>query len=195
MKYQSKKNPEVTAALDFENEEYNTVRMIYLSGDKAGQSFDVTKSTLKRWWKKMPEVSEEQIEQEIIDTPYPEPKEQKYIPKPEAVVEYEESKRRAKCEFEMPASYEDFANELAANHIEIARVNTGYISLKDSTKLKLLRTGIGILASTELAELLAGKGMKSKPCIEKGTPFRFDAKTQDDYDNLVECLKELYFFE
>lgn len=195
MKYISKKDPTVTAALDYVNEEYNTVRLIYLTGDKAGKSFDVTQSTLKRWWKKDKTVSEEEVKQEIINTPYPEPKEQKYIPKPQSVIEYEESKKRVKCTFELPASYEDFADLLATNHIEIARVNTGYIALKDSTKLKLLRSGIGILATTELAELLAKKGMTSKPCIEKGTPFRFDAKSQEDFDNLINALKELYWFE
>ena len=32
MTYQSKKNPEITAALDFKQEKYNTVMMIYLTG-------------------------------------------------------------------------------------------------------------------------------------------------------------------
>lgn len=52
-KYQSKKDPTVTAILVSQNEKYHTVSMQYVTGDDEGKNFDVSLSTLKRWWKKM----------------------------------------------------------------------------------------------------------------------------------------------
>jgi hypothetical protein len=192
MKYQSKRHPDIYAALDVVNEEYNTCRMIYLTGENAGKAFDVTLSTLKRWWKKVEGVTEEQVEAEIIETPYPEPEHQEYIPKPQSVIEYEESKRVHNNIETMPQSYDEFADLLAEHNVQIKKVNSGYISMNDKTKLKLLKTGVGVLASTELAEELSMNGFKSKPCIEKGTPFRFDFKEQADFEKLIDILGNVY---
>ena len=58
MKYQSKKNPEIIASLDFKEEKFKTVRLIYLTGPDAGKSVSITESTFKRWWKKYEEPAE-----------------------------------------------------------------------------------------------------------------------------------------
>jgi hypothetical protein len=201
MTYESKKDPTVTAAFDFEDTKCNTTRLIYLTGDKAGQSFVVSNSTLKRWWRKI-KTEEKVIEKtddnplgldfEQINTPYPEPKEQKYIPKPQSVIEYEESKKRNKCTFALPKDYDEFANILADKNIALKKVNKGYISLSDNSKLKLLTNGIGVLASNELGEQLTLKGMKCRECIEKGTPFRFDIKDESMYNEMYNVLASLY---
>ena len=194
MKYKSKKDPNVIVEYDGENEKCKTTRLKYLTGEKTGKTFDVANTTLKRWWSKIEEKDENplNLDYDKINEPYPEPKEQKYIPKPQAVIDYEENKikKRAVCTFDMPKDYEQFGDILAERGVELKRVNTGYISLPDNSKLKLLKTGVGILASTDLAEKLAKCGLKSKPCIEKGTPFRFDACNQIDYDTLLEVLSE-----
>lgn len=205
MKYQSKKDPTITAAFDFENEKFKTTRLIYLTGPKEGQSFEISNSTLKRWWKKLEsepetvqpeEVVEAQpnplnIDFEQVNTPYPEPKEKKYIPKPQSVIEYEERKHlRSRASFEYPKDYEALADVFAEYNIKMKKVNRGYISLPDNSKIKILAVGVGILASDELAEKFVANGFQAKPCIEKGTPFRFDVKNAEEYAKMLEALAD-----
>ena len=195
--YISKKNPDVTAKI-LKKPNDVTVILEYLTGDKKGSTTSISTGILKRYWKRDGERTVEDIlnvDMDEINKPYPEPKEKKYIPKPEAVVEYEERKKRSNkilLDFELPANYEVFADILAERHVGIKRVNSGYISMPDSSKLKLLSNGIGVLASTELAEQLVTFEMTSKPCIEKGTPFRFDVCTQKQFDDLIFVLSNLY---
>ena len=198
MVYQSKKDEEIKAQLDFENEKFKTVNMIYLTGPNKGKAFTITQSTLKRWWRKFEDNESirktilDSIDYEQVNTPYPEPKEQRYIPVPQSVIEYEESRsRRKKCDFEKPKDYEEFGDLLGSKNVVIKKVNSGYISLPDNSKLKLLSEGIGVLASEELGEKLVNRGLTCKACIEKGTPFRFDIKTQENFDILIEVLSDV----
>ena len=98
MRDQSKRDPDVTAELDCINED-GSASMVYLTGPKADTAFEVSESTFKRWWTKMEDektLNETQnnnpssvlnIDYDKVNEPYPEPKEQKYIPKPDSVVE------------------------------------------------------------------------------------------------------------
>lgn len=195
MMYQSKKDPSIEAAFDFQNEKTKTIRMIYLTGEKAGYSFDIEPSTLKRWWKKM-DTTEQEEDTARINAPYHPDVTPHYIEKPESVKRYEEEKalrRKGKrvAQFEGPKDYEQFADWLGESNVELKRVNSGYISLPDNSKLKILTSGIGILASQELGEKFIEKGFTARSCIEKGTPFRFDITTQDEYNNMWEILKSL----
>lgn len=193
MKYQSKKDPNVFAAFDYEDETRKVTRLIYLTGDKAGYSFEITNSTLKMWWNKI-ETTPEQDAADIINTPYHPDVTPHYIPKPESVIEYENKKsggNKRRCTFELPSDYEQFADMLVDAGVELKRVNKGYISLPDSSKLKILKVGIGVLATDELGEKFIMKGIKAKPCIEKGTPFRFDIVSENDYETMWEILKSL----
>ena len=198
MIYKNKKDPKIKAQFDFEDLKFKTVRMIYLSGPNKGKSFSLNKTSLNDQW----EVVEEKEKKSFLDTinwdevnkPYPEPKVKKYIPVPESVLRYEQGKiKKKKCSFEKPENYEAFADILASHNIKMARVNTGYISLPDTTKLKLQQLGIAVLATNDLGEKLVGKGMTCKPCIEKGTPFRFDIRSQDEFDDLIEVLKNVSY--
>lgn len=180
----------------------STVILKYLTGDEKGKSVTISTSTLKRYWRKEPaedtttEKSAEEIlgiDMEEVNKPYKPDVTPHYIEKPESVKEYEESKRRKpKCEYDLPGNYNDYADLLASKSIKLKSVNSGYISLSDSSKLKLLSNGIGVLASTALGEELAKSGMTSRPCIEKGTPFRFDIKSEEQFDTLNEALAKLY---
>ncbi|MBR4377283.1 MAG: hypothetical protein IKP50_00125 [Bacilli bacterium] len=208
MKYQSKKDPTITAAFDFENEKFKTTRLIYLTGSKEGQSFEISNSTLKRWWKKLESEEVEQNEvqkEEVVETvenplnidfeklaePYHPEVTPHYIPKPQSVIEYEEKKhKRVKADFDYPKDYETLANLFAERNIKMKKVNRGYISLPDNSKIKILVVGIGILASDELAEKFVAKGFQAKPCIEKGTPFRFDVKNAEEYTKMLEALAD-----
>jgi hypothetical protein len=208
MKYQSKKDPSIIAAFDFEHEKFKTTRLIYLTGPKEGQSFEISNSTLKRWWKKLESETVEQNEvqtEQVVETvenplnidfeqvnqPYHPEVTPHYIPKPQSVIEYEENKkRRVSATFDYPKDYETLADLFAEHNIKMKKVNRGYISLPDNSKIKILAVGIGILASTELAEKFVAKGFSSKPCIEKGTPFRFDVKNQDEYSKMLGALAD-----
>lgn len=200
MKYESKKDPTIIAAYDFENEKFKTTRLIYLTGPKAGQSFEVSNSTLKRWWRKLKddEVQTEKVVEtpsnplnidfEQVNQPYHPNVTPHYIPKPQAVIEYEESKKRKVASFDFPNDYDTLANMMAERNVVMKKVNRGYISLPDNSKIKILTMGIGILASTELAEKFIARGFQAKACIEKGTPFRFDVKNADEYEKMWGAL-------
>lgn len=53
MTYQSKKDETVLAKLISSDDKYKTSLLEYTTGEKAGQTFNVTEATLKRWWKKV----------------------------------------------------------------------------------------------------------------------------------------------
>ena len=190
MKYQSKKDPSIFATEDSYNEKSKTTILVYETGDKKGKSVSVSSTTLKRWWKKVDD-NPLNIDMEQVNKPYKSATKRKYIPKPQSVIEYEENKKKARrktLDFTMPENYEVFGDMLAKKGIIIKKVNTGYISLPDNTKLKLLTNCIGILASNDVAEQLSKRGIISRPCIEKGTPFRFDIASAEDYDKMWEAL-------
>lgn len=193
MKYQSKKDPNIMAVFDYKDEVRGINRLIYLTGEKAGHSFEVSSSTLKRWWNEIPTTPEED-EEAIINAPYHPDVTPHYIPKPESVVQYEKARSRRKpntCEFELPEGYEEFANLLESFGANIRRVNKEYITLEDGSKFKLRQSGIAILASTDMAEIFSKHGFKAKACIEKSTPFRFDIGTNAEYDTMKDILKSL----
>lgn len=107
--YQSKKDETVKAKLLSQDEKYGTSLLEYTEGKDAGKTVSITNSTLKRWWKKVEEDKKVEgalkIDYEKVNTKYPEPVEQKYIPKPQSVIEYEE-KRRKKYNNELPTQDE-----------------------------------------------------------------------------------------
>lgn len=195
--YQSKKpgKSDIKAELVKKPNE-NTVILKYLNGEHEGKTVTITTGTLKRYWReiKQEKTAEEVlgIDMEEVNKPYKPDVKPHYIPKPDSVKRYEESKKKIKCDFALPDSYESFADTLAENGVKLKSVNKGYIALEDSSKLKLLTGGIGILASDELGEALANSGLTSRPCIEKGTPFRFDVVKKEDYDIMCKVLSDIY---
>jgi len=190
--YRSKKKTDVTAKVVKRPNE-TTVILEYVTGDEVGKTTSITTGTLARYWRKEKSVEEIlDLDTEKINEPYKPDVKPHYIPKPEAVKEYEERKKKVKCNFTLPTDYEDFADKLTDHDIALKSVNKGYIALADSSKLKLLGSGIGILASDKLGEEFVKKGFSSKPCIEKGTPFRFDIKTEDEYNTMYEVLASIY---
>ena len=186
MKYESKKDPQITAALDFENEKFKTVRMIYLTGKDAGKSFDITTSTLKRWWKPV-KATEAEIEQEIINTPYPEPEHQEYIPKPQSVIEYEEAKR-TRTNKNLP-EWEDMRETLAEYCTKI-NDNSKYLKLFDKVSTVWRKSqAIDMYTTEELFVKFAENGFQSKPNKDKQRPVHIQIKTMDEYETFVELIK------
>lgn len=59
MYYLSRRDNETRIKVDEQYSNENTVVAEYLNGDKQGKTVSITHSTLKRWWKKIDEVTEE----------------------------------------------------------------------------------------------------------------------------------------
>jgi hypothetical protein len=59
MYYLSRRDKETRIKVDEQYSNENTVVAEYLNGDKQGKTVSITHSTLKRWWKKIDEVTEE----------------------------------------------------------------------------------------------------------------------------------------
>jgi len=213
MKYQSKKHPEVIASLDSKNEKFKTVILIYLTGPDAGKSVSITESTFKRWWKKYEEpeqlnsdgtITKEEdvvaptptspldnlgIDYDKVNEPYPEPKEQKYIKKPESVVAYEN--RRRKHNDDLP-EFDDMAEILSS---VVKKVNKGYVRLEDGTTIWRKPTLINVYAADKTWETLTEAGFKSRvntygksKTVDKDRPYAFDIYSKEDFDRVVAAL-------
>lgn len=193
-KYISKKDTSIIAILEKDNDKYGTVTLCYETGPNVGRAFDITKSTLKRWWtEKLVDPTVEEIlnlDMNKIVEPYPEPKpsEQKYIEKPQSVIDYETKKRYRNENF---PSFEQLPDAFVANDIVMKRINKEYITMFDISKVKRKTACITILASDYVAGYFVNKGFKSQPCIERGTPFRFDIKSKEEYDLMIDIFKTI----
>lgn len=204
MRYQSKRDLDVIAELDCINED-GSASMVYLTGPKADTAFEVSESTFKRWWTKMEDektLNETQnnnpssvlnIDYDKVNEPYPEPKEQKYIPKPDSVVEYEEKKKRgrSRANKDLP-SFTDIVNDLGKFAKKINETS-GYLRFKDGTTLWRKITKIDIYAAEKTWEALTKVGLTSKPNNDKARPFGFEVKTNEEYEKAVSAISGLTY--
>lgn len=182
MKYKSKKDPKVIASYDFQDPKTKTIRMIYLTGDKAGNSFEVSSSTLKRWWSKV-DADDKAAEAEIINTPYKPNVTPHYIPKPESVIRYEENKKKARRNIDIP-EFDAFVEEFE-QYFQKVNTNSSYVMLKDSkTTIWRKARWIDVYADQEVWERLVAQGFESKPNKDKERPFSVRVSTVEEYDKL-----------
>ena len=204
MKYQSKRDPEVIAELDSINED-GSASMVYLTGPKTDTAFEVSESTFKRWWTKMEDNEKTlnetnvqdvlNIDYEQVNTPYPEPKEQKYISKPDSVVEYEEKKKRSRSRVnEDIPSFTKIVDDLGKFAKKINETS-GYLRFKDGTTLWRKITKIDIYAAEKTWEALTALSFTSKPNNDKARPFAFEIKTMEDYEKVVTGIGGLTYEE
>jgi len=184
MKYQSKKDPTVTAAFDFEDEKCKTTRLIYLTGEKAGNSFVVANSTLKRYWKPITDNSLN-IDVEQVNQPYKPDVTPHYIPKPQSVIEYEENKHK-KYNKDLP-EFDTIVDELGE---KLKKVNStsNYVMFDNKTTLWRKSTCIDVYACEEVWIKLTEAGFQSKANKDKDRPYAFKIVNADDYKKLVEVL-------
>lgn len=185
MKYQSKKNPEVFAKLDVVNDKYNTTRLIYLTGEHEGESFDVSNSTLKRWWKKVEDETIEDeasilgIDMEQVNEPYNPEVTPHYIPKPQSVIEYEEKKKK-KFNADLP-KFEEIADTFGEFLSKINETSQ-YVKFKDGTTLWRKSGWIDIYATEGTFTKLAESGLTSSPNKDKVRPFAFRISSSEEYE-------------
>jgi len=209
-KYQSKKDPTVTAILVSQNEKYNTVSMQYVTGDDEGKNFDVSLSTLKRWWKKMNDdnvdnVTEnsvpandtsdvlKKVDMDVVNQPYHPDVTPHYIPKPDSVVEYENNKRKRKFNEDLP----DYETICETFNEFLKKVNASYIRFKDGKGSTIFRKGqyIDIYATEELLEPLTRVGLTSSANKDKDRPFHFRISTMEDYNKAKKAIIDYFSAE
>jgi hypothetical protein len=175
--------------------------MVYETGPNTGKTFKITKATLRRWWMPQDEVNASDkarpvedilgLDFDTINEPYPEPTIQQRVKKPQSVIEYESTKRWAVPRNNDLPEYDKLPDVLIENGIRLKRINKGYISLIDDTKIKRFTRGIGVLASELVGEHLSKHGLVSRKCIERGTPFRYDIKTKEEFEQMICAFKEV----
>lgn len=195
MQYKSKKTGEL-AHFDSKDEKYGTTTLVYDSGDKKGTAFQVTSSTLKRWWKKVDDSNEQEstdeepksvsdIDADRINEPYPEPKEQKYIPKPKAVKEFEARKKRVRGKYnDTLPDYETATNQVAK---VLKKINKGYAVFKNGSSLHRLNPAVVIFAEEQYREILEGLGLEAGDNSQDGArPYKFVIKDADTWNSFVE---------
>lgn len=195
MQYKSKKTGEL-AHFDSKDEKYGTTTLVYDSGDKKGTAFQVTSSTLKRWWKKVDDSNEQEstdeepksvsdIDADRINEPYPEPKEQKYIPKPKAVKEFEARKKRVRGKYnDTLPDYETATNQVAK---VLKKINKGYAVFKNGSSLHRINPAIVIFAEEQYREILEGLGLEAGDNSQDGArPYKFVIKDADTWNSFVE---------
>lgn len=187
MKYQSKKDPNVYATVDSYDEKYKTTILVYETGEKAGKSVNVSASTLKRWWRKVEDENVLNIDFEQVNEPYPEPKEQKYIPKPQAVIEYEEKKLKKRYNGELP-SFEQIV-DMFGGKLKKVNETSSYIKFNDESTMWRKSTCIDIYASETTWVKLTEAGFQSKPNKDKVRPYAIKILSKEEFDRMAEVLK------
>ena len=65
MMYQSKKDGAIMAKVVSSDDKYKTAILEYTTGEKKGQTINVTEATLKRWWRKVEE--KEVLHVDVVD--------------------------------------------------------------------------------------------------------------------------------
>ena len=135
------------------------------------------------------------IDYDKVNEPYPEPKEQKYIPKPDSVVEYEEKKKRgrSRANKDLP-SFTDIVNDLGKVATKINETS-GYVKFKDGTTLWRKMLALDVYAAEKTWQALTTAGFTSKPNKDKNRPFAFKFTTKEDYNKVVECILGLEYEE
>lgn len=191
MKYQSKKDPTVFATLDSYDEKFKTSILVYETGENKGKSINVASTTLKRWWKKVEDDNSLNIDMEQISKPYKPDVKPHYIPKPKSVIEYEENKKKARYNSELP-SFSKIVDDLGEYCVKVNE-NSQYVKFKDDKGTTLWRKSrwLDIYATEKVWDAMTHNGFKSEPNKDKDRPFHFRIDTLEDYNVVVEVIKSV----
>jgi len=190
MKYKSKKDPDIIAAFDFDNEKFKTTTLIYLTGPKKGYSFTINNCTLRKYWEPVEDIPKplnftpEQMEQ--INQPYKPDVTPHYIPKPQSVIEYEENKHKSRRNNELP-TFEEIADMFG---VVLKKINekSNYVVFKDGSAMHRKSAFIKFNTVENIWTQLAEKGLESQSNPDKDRPFAFTIKTKEDFDTVAEVI-------
>ena len=195
MKYQNRKDPSKIAEVVKEEPKYNTLILKILQGDGEGKQISITTSTLKRYWKRIEETEsaeETSLAQEMnidmakVNEPYPEPKEKKYIPKPQSVVEYEA--KQAKRYNSLVPEFSDIADTFS-EILKKVNENSKYVMFKDGSTLWRKSGWLDMYVTEAVWTKLTELGFESKPNKDKDRPYAFRITSAEEYEKIVEALK------
>ena len=217
MMYQSKKDESVMAKVVETDEKYKTSILEYTTGEKVGQTINVTEATLKRWWKKVEETevketevlhvdvvddeSGETVSMDInpdefvpgvddVDVKYDfNNQEKKYIPMPQAVCEL------YKLGDDIYPSVEEVVDMMVEWGASI-KAYKEWIKMLDGTRIIFRRNKRCInksLIEVRMKEEIKipeyeTKHVPLKGALLKATPYVIYAKTIKDLEKVVKSL-------
>ena len=192
MKFQNRKDPTKIAEVVKEEPKYNTLILRIVQGESAGKDISITNSTLKRYWKKIEDdedkslAGEMNVDMEKINTPYPEPTEKKYIPKPKSVVEYE-AKQAKRYNSALP-EFEDIV-DVFGEILKKSNLNSKYVMFNDGSTLWRKSGWIDMYVTEQVWTKLTELGFESKANKDKDRPYAFRITEASDYEKAVEAIK------
>lgn len=186
MKYRSKKDPRVTASYIRPTDKFRKCILEYDNGEKAGERFEISNATLKRWWdNEYEELNYEtsefrvKIDESKLNEPYKTCPNPKYIPKPLSVIENEVLVARIKRK-RMP-TYEEMCDDVRVMNLPVKKINSTYIKLKDGTTIHKSKNKIIGYCGLKLSEFLMSEGLPYKENKDYDRPFKFEFKTGPEW--------------
>jgi len=183
MKYRSKTDLSLVAQVYEVDEKRKTTSLEYLTGEEKGKTICITNPTLKRWWTP---IDDEALESDDSGLKFVPKKKPKYVPKPPAVVEYEE-RRAAKINNNELPSFHEVAN-IFAEALARAQARSKYVMFHDGTTLWRKTHCIDVYANTDTAEKLVKSGLKAKPNKDRFRPFHIRLENKVDYEKAEAAL-------
>ena len=194
-KNRSKRNPGIYAEMQYQKKD-GKYSMKYLNGDKLGHYFEVSLSTLERWWRvdndyvnpDVMVISGVTIPKEGLDKPFKTSEEKKQIKKPKAVLEVES---------QVLPTLESIAEILTRHKIAVKKVNKSYIVFDDETTLHRYKYDIRIYTNERVKALLENFGFIVTKNItpDKKRPFMTIAASKDQFNLVIEafekCMKRI----
>lgn len=191
MKYQSKKDPTIFATVDSYDEKFKTTILVYETGENKGKSINVASTTLKRWWKKVEDDNLLNIDMEQVNKPYKPDVVPHYIPKPQSVIEYEENKKKARYNSDLP-EFSQIADTLGEYCVKINE-GSKYVKFKDGKGTTLWRKSkyLDVYATEIVWEAMTHEGFVSSPNKDKDRPFHIRINTIEEYNTFVEVIKNV----
>ena len=194
IQFVSKKDDSIIVSLVHTSYRYKTVCLIYETGEKKGETFNITTSTLKRWWTKIEDNSTplDDVDFNEVDKPYPEPEKQHFVDIPKSVQIYETitAAEKKTLDFYVPENYEELVTFLSERGIKVKRVNKEYVILDNDIKVKLRTYGIYLLVKPEHCDPFVERGLQFKVTKEPITPCGIQVKSQEDLESCLSVLAE-----
>ena len=191
MRYRSKKDPNVTVLCDRNLGTSNEFIITYENGDNKGKAYMVTDKALEKYWEPIVEEDKSGLNLDFdqINTPYPEPTEQKYVPVPDSVKEYEAKKHKSNRNTDIP-EFEDICKDYEKF---IRRINEAskYVFLLDGTTIERTPGFIRINTMANKMEIFTKYGLIGESRNDKTRPLTYKLTTKEECDNLNNIVNDL----
>ena len=193
------KNKKTGVRAKFNKEQNGVCMMVYLDGPDKNKFFNTTVSTLKRWWKKDVQMGDEGssdilAEIGISDEPYPEPKKQEIVEKPQSVIDFENIKSRnprTQKPWDGFIKFEDLPKILDEYGITPKKKTSEYIIFNDKSSLQARKHWLVLFCGEVTALALETKGFFIEPNKDPVRPYKVIVKENNDLDAFFGVLKNV----